>query len=86
MTTSQRNACILVVAALIVGWWLGSAGRNPPGPLDNRPVARWIARTAKQLLWIAVFVEPPPPAHEPQAVRSEIGSDGFVKVDHGRGW
>lgn len=86
MSTQQRNTSILIVVALLAGWWVGSANRRPPGPLEDRPVARWIARTAKQLLWIAVFVEPPPPAHEPQSVRSEIGADGYVKVDHGRGW
>jgi len=32
-----------------------------------------------------VFVEEPP--HEMHAeIRSHIGSDGYVQVDHGRGW
>lgn len=85
MSTAQRNQSIIVVIALLAGWWIGAASSRPRSPLDDRPVLSWMARAAKNLLWIAVFVEPPPPA-QPQQVRTEIGADGYVKVDHGRGW
>lgn len=84
MTTQQRNQSIVIVLAVLAGWWIGSASR-PRSPLEDRPVLSWIARAAKSLLWVAVFVEPPPP-QQPQQLRTEIGSDGYVKVDHGRGW
>ena len=56
MTDRQRYAAVVVVA-LMVGWWAGAAGSRDPKPLEDRPVLRWIARTAKSLLWVAVFVE-----------------------------
>jgi hypothetical protein len=84
MTDKQKYAAVVVVA-LLVGWWAGAAGSRDRQPLEDRPVLRWIARAAKSLLWVAVFVEEPP--HETHAeIRSHIGADGYVQIDHGRGW
>jgi hypothetical protein len=80
----NRNTVAVIVVALAVGWWLGQPARRPQ-PLEDRPVVRWIVRAAKQLLWIAVFVEEPP-AERHMEVQAVVGPDGYVKVDHGRGW
>ena len=42
---------------------------------------RWLAKAAKNLLWIALVVEPPP---KEQLVQQRIGDDGFPMLDHGR--
>jgi hypothetical protein len=84
MMTLTRKHIALIVVALALGWWLGQPARRPQ-PLEDRPVVRWIVRAAKQLLWIAVFVEEPP-AEQPAQVQAVVGEDGYVKVDHGRGW
>lgn len=76
----NNRTIVIVAAALFIGLWMGNS--NQPAPTD-RPVMRWIAGLAKNLLWLSVIVEPPPPQHH---VQSEIGEDGYVKVDHGRGW
>lgn len=81
MTPHQRQLAAAVLIALAVGWWVGSP---PSKPDPDRPVLKWIAKVAKNLLWVAVFLEEPP--DEIRTVRSEIGDDGYVQVDHGRGW
>jgi hypothetical protein len=82
--TLNRNTVLMLVAALALGWWMGQPARKPQ-PLEDRPVLRWIAKAAKTFLWVAVFVEEPP-AEQPVQVQAVVGDDGYVKVDHGRGW
>ena len=83
----DRNTILVLIACVALGYWLAD---NPskPEPLADRPVLRWIAKAAKNLLWIAVFVEPAPP--EPQAGQTikapAIGDDGYALIDHGKGW
>ena len=63
MRTMKINATTLLVLVVVffVGWQMaGSRERQPPGPLVNRPGLRWIARTAKSLLWVMAFAEPKP--------------------------
>ena len=81
----NRNTLLVIVAAFALGWWFSAPASVPPNPLEDRPVLRWIAKTAKTLLWVAVFVEPAPPEQNPE-IRAHVGEDGYVKVDHGRGW
>ena len=83
--TDRHRMVAMVVIAVAVGWYAGSGASRDPKPLEDRPVLRWIARAAKSLLWVAVFVEEPP-AEQHAEIRSHIGSDGNVAVDHGRGW
>lgn len=80
----MNRTTMAVIVALALGWWIAQPPRKPQ-PLEDRPVVRWIIKTAKAALWIAVFVEPPPPEQTAE-VRAVIGDDGYVKVDHGRGW
>lgn len=84
----DRNTLLVVAAAFAIGYWFSGTPDEQPKPLDNRPVVKWIVRTAKQLLWIAVFVEPPPPdVTERQMVRAKtVGPDGYAVIDHGEGW
>lgn len=84
--TFDRKTVLIVVAALAVGYWF--AGSGSPQPAPDRPVVRWVVRTAKQLLWIAAFADPPPApvVHEQRLVRAPaIGDDGYPVIDHGRG-
>lgn len=82
----NRNTVLIVVACLALGYWL-AAPSQPAGPLANRPVMRWIAKAAKNLLWVAVFVEPAPADTQQHMVKSPaIGDDGFAIIDHGKGW
>lgn len=89
ITLSKRQLAILVLVAIVAGWWLslprGSAPFSPPA--NDRPVLRAIARIAKNFLWVALLAEGPPaePA-QAQYVRAHVGEDGFQTLDHGRGW
>lgn len=85
----DRNTLMILATAFAIGYWLAGGKPEPePKPLDDRPVIRWIVRTAKQLLWIAVFVEPAPPdVTTRQMVKTKsIGTDGYAVIDHGDGW
>ena len=76
------------IAGLAFAWWMNSGSSpspfNPFGPpAPQRPVLRFIARMAKNFLWIALVAEKPP---EPQSgiVHAKMGDDGFQTVDHSR--
>jgi len=80
----DRNLVLVFVVAFGIGFcWSITTASNPS---HDRPVMRWIARTARSLLWLAAFAEPAPKAERQYIVRSHIGADGFATVDHGRGW
>jgi hypothetical protein len=68
---------------MAAGYWLSSSPSSPvnPTPAPERPVLRWLAKAAKNLLWIALIAEPPP---KEQLVQQRIGDDGFPMLDHGR--
>ena len=57
----NATTVLVLVVVFFVGWQM-SASREPtpPGPFANRPGLRWIARTAKSLLWVMAFAEPKP--------------------------
>jgi len=83
----DRNTVFVLVAAAAFGYWLAGDRSPRPGPPD-RPVLTWIARAAKNLLWIAAFADPPPPAARQDARLVQaptIGDDGFPLIDHARG-
>lgn len=83
----DRKTLIVVAVALALGYML--AGRQEsPRPTD-RPVVRWIARAAKNLLWVALLAEEPPKGPQPDhhVARAErIGDDGYPLIDNARGW
>jgi hypothetical protein len=84
----DRKTLIICFVCLCVGWWsAGGSKPDKPEPLDNRPILRWIAKTARTLLWVSLFVEPPP-APEPadNHLAHARTADGQPIVDHGKGW
>lgn len=83
----DRNTILVLVVAVAFGYWLGSDRSTGPRPTD-RPVLSWIARTAKNLLWIAAFADPPPEhRHEHRIVQAPaVGEDGYPVIDHARGF
>lgn len=79
-----RYLVVVLVLGLAAGYWSGTSN----APHRDRPVARWVAGVARQLLWVAAFAERPPEQKtETRIVRatSHIGDDGFPVIDHGRG-
>lgn len=83
----DRNTLLILTAAFALGYWLaGGSPDQEPKPLDDRPVVRWIVRTAKQLLWVAVFVEPAPAIERHVVKTKSVGPDGYAVIDHGDGW
>lgn len=88
----DRKTLMIVVVCLAAGYWLASSPSSPcpaPAPTPDRPVVRWIARVAKQFLWVALLAERPPEGPQPDhqvARAARIGDDGYPIVDHARGW
>jgi alkanesulfonate monooxygenase SsuD/methylene tetrahydromethanopterin reductase-like flavin-dependent oxidoreductase (luciferase family) len=91
---TQRQTVVSIVAAIVVGWWLGSSPASPvnPHPVQDRPVLRAIGkltRTAARLgLWFALAAEPPPHVEDrQQLVRApRVDDEGHRVIDHGEGW
>jgi hypothetical protein len=84
--TMNRNTLLVIVAAFALGWWISGPAKVPPKPLEDRPILRWVIKAAKTMLWVAVFVEPPPEEVEPQLARAQVGEDGYKVLEHRRGW
>ena len=82
MLLTPRQLAIVCLLCMAAGYWLSSPSSPVnPTPAPERPVLRWLAKAAKNLLWIALVVEPPP---KEQLVQQRIGDDGFPMLDHGR--
>jgi len=81
--SNYRPAIVAMLVGLAIGWFMFSGGSDSPRK-DERPFLKWVARAAKNLLWISLMFEEPP--EEIQPVKSEVGEDGYVMVEHGRGW
>jgi hypothetical protein len=79
MLLTTRQLAILCLVCMAAGYWLSSPINSTPA--KERPVLRWIAKAAKNFLWIALVVEPPP---KEQLVQQRVGNDGFPMLDHGR--
>jgi hypothetical protein len=81
----DRKTLLALVAALAIGYFLARRAVPEPQPQD-RPAIRWLARAAKNLLWIALVAEQPPePTHHVVKARA-VGSDGYPIVDNAEGW
>ena len=79
----DRHTVLVLAVVFLAGWWFAGGRPSPspaPGPGD-RPVLRWIARAAKNLLWIAVFAEQPP--ETTRVVHSRVDRQGFLVLDNG---
>lgn len=75
----DRKIVIAVLVALAVGWAAPKVLERRP----DRPVLRWVAAAAKNLLWVAMLAERPPEQDANRLVQSKHPGDS---VDHGRGW
>lgn len=78
----DRTTLLILVVVFAAGWWTSSRPAPAPGPGD-RPVLRWIAKAAKNLLWVAVFVEPAPPEPAARVVHARVDRDGFAILENG---
>jgi hypothetical protein len=83
MLLTPRQLAIVCLLCMAAGYWLSWSPSSPinPTPANDRPVLRWIAKAAKNFLWIALIAEPPP---KEQLVQQRIGDDGYPVLDHGR--
>lgn len=83
----DRSTVFVLIAAFAVGYFAaGNADRSPSPRPSDRPVLSWIARAAKNLLWVAILADPPPPEQaDTRVVHHAVGADGYPLVDHGRG-
>lgn len=87
ITLSKSRLAFVCLACLVAGWWLTSSPSSPIGPTPQRerPVLKAIARIAKGLLWVSLFVERAP--EEPQRyAHARLDAMGQPVIDHARGW
>lgn len=75
---------MLCLACLIGGWWM--AGESSSRVKPDRPVLRWIGKTARTLLWFSLFVEQQPPQEPQKFAHARVDADGVPLLDHSRGW
>lgn len=82
---TKKQLLAIVAAAVLAGWLFQSPSASPAPQPPDRPVLRWIAKAAKNLLWIAIVAEGPPAEQaRQQVVHARVGEDGYQTVDHGR--
>jgi hypothetical protein len=88
IAVSKKRLALICLACVVAGWWLSSSPSSPlvPAPQRERPVLRWIAKAAKNMLWLALLAEPPPEAADTRLGHARLGSDGQPLLDHARGW
>lgn len=82
--TIDRKTLIIALVCVAIGWWTAGTAEEKPEPLENRPILRWIAKTARTLLWVSLFVEPPPAPEPPQHLAHK--DDGTQRINHRQGW
>lgn len=75
---------LLCLACVIAGWWM--AGESSSQIERERPVLRWIGKTARTLLWVSLFAEPAPADDSAKLVHARVDADGVPVLDHARGW
>jgi hypothetical protein len=85
MTIDRKTLLIAIVAFVVGTYTAGGSDDAKPEPLANRPVLRWIAKTAKTLLWVSLFVEPPP-KEQHYVVSTKTDENGNRLLNHGAGW
>jgi hypothetical protein len=84
--TIDRKTLLVVAAAFAIGYLAAQSVPLTPAAQD-RPVLRWIAKIAKNLLWVALIAEKPPePTPADVAKTRLLGEDGYPIVDNAGGW
>lgn len=86
MRLDRKTILTCVVCVILWSWATGTGGdsRPTPRPLDDRPILRWVAKTARTLLWLSLVAEGPPT--DQRLVHSTIGADGYPQLNHAEGW
>ncbi len=81
----DRRTLFVVVWAVLCGYAVASW---TPEPAPDRPFLRFIAKAAKNFLWVALLAEQPPEEPQPdhKLAHSAIGEDGYPLIDNARGW
>lgn len=78
---SKRMLIVACLMAFAAGWFVSGAVEKP----KDRPFLKAIVKVAKTFLWVAAFAEQPPEEHA-DAKSVMVGEDGYVQVNHARGW
>lgn len=93
MRLDRKTILTCVACVILWNWATGTGGdsRPTPRPLDDRPILRWVAKTARTLLWLSLVAEGPPecepcPPTDQRLVHSTIGDDGYPQLNHAEGW
>ena len=82
----DRKTLLVLAAALAIGYFLAQPDPSPEPPATDRPALRWLARAAKNFLWIALVAEKPP-GQPAQVVKARaVGGDGYPILDNAEGW
>lgn len=90
--TVSRNTVYLLLAAVVLGWWLGSSPASPinPHPVPDRPVLTAFVRLAKIAaklgLWAALAAEQPPEERQQLVQTRRVDAEGHPVIDHAEGW
>lgn len=81
---ANKKLILALIVALAVGYVWGDS--QPCTCKQERPVATWIARAAKRMLWFVVLADPPPEDVDVEARQIQVDDQGLRVVDHRRGW
>jgi hypothetical protein len=85
--TIDRKLLLAAAAAFALGYYAAQSSPPTPQPIPDRPVLRWLAKAAKNLLWVALVAErPPEPTPANVAKTRLVGEDGYPLVDNAGGW
>lgn len=83
----DRKTLLLAAAAFGLGYVAAQSLPQPSPPAPDRPVLRWVAKIAKNLLWVALIAEKPPEPQPENVAKSRlVGGDGYRVLDNAEGW
>lgn len=90
--TLSRQSIYLLLAAVALGWWLGSSPASPvnPHPVPDRPVLTAFVKVAKLAarlgLWAALAAEHLPEERQQLVQTRRVDAEGHPVIDHAEGW
>lgn len=84
----DRNIVVAAVAAFALAWFASRSDGPIPNPFaperPRRPFLQFVARVAKNALWLVAFAEPRPAEHR-HYVQATVGPDGRELLNHAEG-
>lgn len=85
----DRNIVVVAIAAAALAWFAARGDGPLPNPFvpqrPHRPFLQFVARVAKNALWLVAFAEPRPAEHRHHYVQATVGPDGRELLDHAEG-